>query len=208
MYTEDDFADPDIASPYTRSKILSEKAAWRFVAERKAENQSCFELVVLNPGLITGPVFHDTFCASMEVAKRLMCGELWMLPDLCLPSCDARDVALAHIRALSSAEVVDKRHLLLNSATPHTFKEVAEYLGAEFSSRGYSIRRVVAPDFFIYLASFFDSSAKFVLGMLGKRPRFDTARLSQVFGIQAFDVRQSFIEMSYSMIEKGFIPKK
>jgi nucleoside-diphosphate-sugar epimerase len=54
VYSESDFSNASISQPYTKSKILSEKAAWDFVDERKKANQSCFELVVLNPGYIVG----------------------------------------------------------------------------------------------------------------------------------------------------------
>ncbi len=48
IYSENDFADPEISQPYTKSKILSEKAAWNFVKE----NDNFFELAVINPGKI------------------------------------------------------------------------------------------------------------------------------------------------------------
>jgi nucleoside-diphosphate-sugar epimerase len=37
VYSESDLSDPSISQPYTKSKILSEKAAWDFVEERKKQ---------------------------------------------------------------------------------------------------------------------------------------------------------------------------
>lgn len=68
-FSEADFSVTEGAQPYTKSKILSEKAAWDFVNERKNKGQPCFELVVLNPGFMTGPVLSDVFSASMELPK-------------------------------------------------------------------------------------------------------------------------------------------
>jgi nucleoside-diphosphate-sugar epimerase len=208
IYTEDDHADLDTASPYTRSKALAEKVAWEFLQERKENNQACFELAVLNPGLIIGPIFHDTFCASMEVPRRIMSGALWMCPDLPLPTCDARDVALAHIKVLTMDDVVGKRHLLISTREPQTFIGCAQWLRAEFESKGFKkIPTMVAPYFCVWLASFFDGSAAFVLPMLNKKPKFDTSRFVKILGMEPRDPKTSIIEMSYSMIEKGFIKK-
>jgi nucleoside-diphosphate-sugar epimerase len=208
VYTEDDHADLDTASPYTRSKALAEKAAWEFLQERKDNNLPCFELVVLNPGLIIGPVLHDTFCTSMEVPRRMMGGTLWMCPDLPLPTCDARDVALAHIKVLTMDNVVGRRHLLISTTEPQTFFGCAQWLRDEFESKGFTkIPKMVAPNFFIWLASFFDDSAAFVLYMLSKKPKFDTSRFIEILGAEPRDPKTSIIEMSYSMIEKGYIKK-
>ena len=52
VYTERDFGDPEISHGYVKSKILSETAAWKFVTERRAKGLKCFELSVINPGLV------------------------------------------------------------------------------------------------------------------------------------------------------------
>ena len=54
-YTEKDWGNSSIAGPYTKSKILAEKAAWAFVEERKMANLNVFELTSINPGFIVGP---------------------------------------------------------------------------------------------------------------------------------------------------------
>jgi hypothetical protein len=36
---------------YGKSKIFSEKAAWKFWEESKKNKESCFDLVVINPTL-------------------------------------------------------------------------------------------------------------------------------------------------------------
>lgn len=51
-YNEDDWPNPDILSPYPKSKSMAEKAAWDFCEERKKAGQGCFELAVINPGFI------------------------------------------------------------------------------------------------------------------------------------------------------------
>lgn len=51
-YTEKDWPNVTNLYPYTKSKILAEKAAWDFVKEKEKKNESCFQLAVVNPGLV------------------------------------------------------------------------------------------------------------------------------------------------------------
>ena len=52
LYTEKDFASAENTQPYSKSKILAEKAAWDFVKSK----ENYFELAVINSGFIVGPV--------------------------------------------------------------------------------------------------------------------------------------------------------
>jgi hypothetical protein len=52
-YTENDWPDPTVhIQAYYKSKYLAEKAAWDFVDNRNKSNLPCFELTVINPGLV------------------------------------------------------------------------------------------------------------------------------------------------------------
>lgn len=51
-YSEKDWAKPEECNPYEKSKTLAERAAWDFVKERNEKKLPCFELAVINPGLV------------------------------------------------------------------------------------------------------------------------------------------------------------
>ena len=51
-YTEEDWSSEDRCGPYEKSKLLAEKAAWDFV---KKLDEKKFELVVINPAVVSGP---------------------------------------------------------------------------------------------------------------------------------------------------------
>jgi nucleoside-diphosphate-sugar epimerase len=54
-FTENDWPEMDrVTRPYVKSKILAEKATWDFVESKRAANQECFDLVVINPSFILG----------------------------------------------------------------------------------------------------------------------------------------------------------
>lgn len=51
-YTAEDWPEPTGLSPYPKSKVLAEKAAWDFCKQRENEGKECFELAVINPGFV------------------------------------------------------------------------------------------------------------------------------------------------------------
>lgn len=50
--------------------------------------------------LFQGPVLQDSDNTSLVAIKRMMMGEMPLVPNASLPVCDVRDVAAAHINAM------------------------------------------------------------------------------------------------------------
>lgn len=65
-YTEKDWPQLDTIHAYCKSKYFAEKAAWDFIKEREKNGQSCFELAVINPGLVMVICFSN---AVSEISK-------------------------------------------------------------------------------------------------------------------------------------------
>ncbi|KAI9169296.1 hypothetical protein LWI28_010342 [Acer negundo] len=94
------FSDPAICDSlkvfemnwYVLSKILAEDAAWKFAQENG------IDLVVINLGLVIGPLLQPTLNLSLEIVLNLIVNG-----DRTFPCpyrfVDLRDVAYAHIRA-------------------------------------------------------------------------------------------------------------
>ena len=81
---ESDWSSPDDprATPYAKSKILAEKAAWNFV-----EAEPAIELTVINPGFVIGAPLDRSFGTSLRVIQRLLESKDPMLPRFRLPDC-------------------------------------------------------------------------------------------------------------------------
>ncbi|KZT25504.1 D-lactaldehyde dehydrogenase [Neolentinus lepideus HHB14362 ss-1] len=103
---------------YRASKTLAEKAAWDFVAKNKASIQ--WDLVVLNPPYVFGPVIHeisspDQLNTSMdEIYSTLLkhskddqtlasLGNAWI---------DVRDLARAHVLAIQREQAGGNRFIV------------------------------------------------------------------------------------------------
>lgn len=103
IYNEGDWSHVDACEAYDKSKLLAEKAAWDFLAELPEEEK--FELVIINPVLIMGPaIIRSKEFSSGQIIQKIMNKEIPGCPKVNLPITDVRDVALAHLRAVTVAE--------------------------------------------------------------------------------------------------------
>ncbi|KAL8993293.1 MAG: hypothetical protein Q9169_006454 [Polycauliona sp. 2 TL-2023] len=112
--------EASVANPrltYTGSKTLAEKAAWDFVAREHPK----FDLVSLNPPLVFGPIAHKISSLDrLNTSNQRILGMVQgAFRDNGLPPTgvylwvDVRDVALAHILAMESANAGGQRFMLV-----------------------------------------------------------------------------------------------
>lgn len=85
-------------NPYYFSKAQAERAAWDFV-ER---NKPSWDLVVINPFIVIGPSMAKAVNESNKILVDLMNGAYPMIMALTWGFVDVRDVAQAHVRALTA----------------------------------------------------------------------------------------------------------
>ncbi|GAB6018891.1 hypothetical protein CHUAL_000549 [Chamberlinius hualienensis] len=205
VYTEEDWTNPESPSldNYAKSKTLAEKAAWDFVKELKDDEK--FELVVINPGLVLGPVLGKNPGTSVEIIKRMIDRGMPAIPKANFTICDVRDVALAHYKALTLPEAVGHRHII---ATQNLWmKEMAQTLAKEFRPQGYSVSTLNCPYFALWVKGFFDKSVKLMLPRLGKEVKFESKRMVEVLDITPTAANSTLLDTAYSLIEQGIVKK-
>ncbi|KAL7079414.1 hypothetical protein ACQ4LE_001447 [Meloidogyne hapla] len=207
LFSEEDWTKTDNKKvlPYSRSKTEAEKAAWEFVKNFK-ENDNKFALTCLNPTLIVGPVLIDIQGTSITILRRFLNNEMPLIPALQLALVDVIDCAKAHILAMTNSES-DNQRILITSQPSYWFKDIAKILAKEFEKQGYWLPRYEAPYFGVWLYSFFDSEASSVLSRLNRQILFDNSKAKKLLGIEFRNPEISLIEMAYSMIERGILPK-
>lgn len=205
VFTEEDWTNTDDPSllAYVKSKTLAEQAAWDFV--NKLEEVERFELAVINPVFVMGPVLCGSFATSMEVVQRLLEHAMPALPRLNFPVTDVRDVATAHIRAMLVTEAAGNRHII--SSGTMWMHEIAKVVDDEFRSLGYSVPTMTVPKIFVVINSLFDSSLKSILPSINKVTEFDNSKMRNVLSLQPTDMKKTIIDMCYSMIESGHVKK-
>ena len=67
----------------------------------KSLTSTKFELATINPGYVVGPVLHGSSCTSMILVQRILTRDPPANLRLQLPVVDVRDVAKAHVSAMT-----------------------------------------------------------------------------------------------------------
>ena len=199
VWTEDDWADPtkDIGT-YRKSKTLAEKAVWNF-----AEKHPEMECVAINPVFVIGPVFDKTFSPSIDIVRKLLNKDYPGLPRLGFRMVDVRDVARAHITAMTHSDAPGKRFIC---ATDFLWmKEIAAILNDNFAAQGYKVPTMMLPDFLVRLVAMFDKTMGSVVDSLNIKTNASNQRLKDVLDWTPISVEQSIIDTGKSLIEKGIV---
>jgi nucleoside-diphosphate-sugar epimerase len=202
VFDENDWSrtDADIGA-YEKSKTLAERAAWDFVNSLKGDDK--LELAVINPGMVLGPILDNHYSLSGEAVRKLMRREYPGCPKLNFHTVDVRDVATAHIAAMTTPEANGKRFCC--SAENAWMKEIAEILNDHFSNQGYKIPTRELPNFLIRLVGLFDKTVRLVVGNLGIRFEISNQCTKKVLDWNPRSLEEMVVAMGKSMIEHGVV---
>ena len=177
---------------YEKSKTLAERAAWDFVAQLAPEE--AFELVCLNPVYVLGPSLSGIENASNEIVGKLLRRDMPGVPRLHFGLVDVRDVAAAHVSALTSEQAAGERFLL--SAEPMWMKEIASTL----DEAGYRVPMTQLPNWLVRLATLFDPILRLVTRHLGRPFQVSSAKARSVLGWQTRPVPETVLETARSIM--------
>ena len=181
-------------TPYQKSKTIAEKAAWDFYNNQ--DNSNKMELAVINPGGVMGPQLgNDLGGASTQRVSQLISGKFPMIPALSFPFIDVRDVAILHLKAMTTPEADGKRFIAAHSE-PTWMYQVAEVL----SAAGYEkIKLKKAPSFMLKLIGLFDNKTKSLVPMLDKYVPCDNSQTVKILNWEPMPWEQAFIEHAKSI---------
>ncbi|KAI9340857.1 hypothetical protein BDR26DRAFT_820254 [Obelidium mucronatum] len=126
------------AVAYSASKAFAEKAAWEFM---KKEPRA-FDLAVINPPFVFGPIIHP--CANIESLNTSvkMVADFYtnttkeINPLMAAGRVDVRDVAKAHVLAMTEPKASGERFVI--SSGPFTHQKLIEVLSKKFPGRPYA----------------------------------------------------------------------
>jgi len=201
-FTEEHFNQTSSAShqPYSYSKVLAEKEAWNLY-----KNQHQWELAVMNPGFVMGPVLSPaTESESIKFMRDMLLGKLASgAPDLKFALVDVRDVADAHVPGLEKPEAKG-RYILVNRVV--SILEMAAIIDKQFPGR-FKLPKKTAPKFLLYLVGkLFGLSPKYVRNNVGHELAFDNRRSISELGIQYTPVEKTLKDMVLSLQQFGLVP--
>ncbi|MDP6344805.1 MAG: aldehyde reductase [Alphaproteobacteria bacterium] len=201
-FDEDSWSDParDIGA-YAKSKTLAERAAWAFMDELPAERP--MELVTINPSLVLGPLLDPDGSASVEAVRKMLARDMPGLPRIGFGIVDVRDVATAHVEAMTEAAAAGRRYICSGEFV--WLGEIARILAEAYGDRGYRVPRRELPNWAVRLAALFDPTVRLVTDQLGLRNDFDTTRIQEDLHWQARPVKETVLDTADSLIAHGLV---
>ncbi|KAJ5280488.1 NAD(P)-binding protein [Penicillium angulare] len=179
-------ANDNPGNAYRASKTFAERAAWNFM---ETETPS-FDLTVINPPLVLGPIAHRlaSLSALNTSNQRIRDFITGAVKERCPPTgnygyVDVRDLGLAHVLAIEKPEAGGKRFFTVSSHFSN--KEIAEIIGEEF------------PEFRDRLPSGEGlAPGDYPADVYG----FDNSRSRQILGIEYRNLKESIVDAVNSLL--------
>jgi nucleoside-diphosphate-sugar epimerase len=207
-FNETDWTDPngDDVAPYTKSKTLSERAAWDFLSKEGGS----LELSVVNPVAVFGPVMGPDYSASILLVQRMMDGAMPGTPQLYFGAVDVRDVADLHLRAMTHPAAKGERFLAV-AGDFLSMLDIAKILKARMGASAKRVPTRQLPNWMVRLAALRDPAIKLILPELGKRKNGTNEKARRVLGWMPRSNEEALVATAESLVRLGLLkdsPKK
>ena len=197
VYTEEDWSSVDgEISPYAKSKTLAEKAAWEFV--ENLEESKKFELTVINPVAVTGPMLTSDIGSSNDFLLKLISGSMPACPKIHMGYIDVRDVAKAHIFSMTEEKTDGER--IIVSENEMFFAEVGKTLN-EAGFKKSPTKEM--PNFLVKIMSLFVGELKTLLSALNRKGDIDKTKAKSFFNWDYISTEQSVTETAQQLQDMG-----
>lgn len=202
VFTEADWSNTDAQlGAYARSKTLAERAAWEFVHALPTDKM--LELAVINPTYVIGPLLDKDRPASVAIVGKLIDREVPGCFRLGFNLVDVRDVASAHLLAMTKPRAAGQRYIC--TAEFFWMQEISQVLEGHFGDRGYRIPTRMLPDFVLHLAAMFDSSIRRAVPELGLRAEVSSELLRKTLDWRPRPIEEAIVDTAESLIEFGIL---
>jgi dihydroflavonol-4-reductase len=190
-------------NPYYYSKTMAERAAWDFVEREKPG----FQLVVINPFMVAGPSIGNEVATTNQTFVDIATGKYPAIMALNWGFVDVRDVATAHLRAMTAPQAqgryicaaenrsMDEVVALLRQAGVDPAKLPKFKLDGSFGTALMKLASRMQPQ----------GVGSYLRTHLGRVPRFDNAKIKRDLGIQFTDIDQTITDAARDLIHHGHL---
>jgi dihydroflavonol-4-reductase len=184
---------------YVGSKTLAERRAWDIMkaAERPGD------LATINPSAIFGPLLDDDPGTSAVLIQRMLNGSIPATPRIALVTIDVRDVADAHVAALTAPAAGGQR-FPMGERTLY-LGEMAQILRRALPDRARKVPRFGMPDWFVRLYANFDADVRDNLSELGTFKRLDASAAVALLGHALIPADQAIVATAESLVAHGLV---
>jgi len=200
-YTEEDWTNLEAEVPaYQKSKTLSEKAAWAYVA---GEGKG-LELAAVNPVGVLGPVLAADYSHSIRMIHSALKGELKGVPKLRASYVDVRDVADLHLKAMIHPAANGERFLAVAGGAL-SMLEIAQILREGLGDRAAKVPQKEIPDWLIRLTGLFNANVRLVVPHLGMVKAASHEKATRLLDWHPRSNREAVLATGESLIRLGLV---
>jgi len=186
------WADADGFDAYRRSKILAERAAWDFMADKRTE----FATVL--PGAVFGPILSRESMGSASIIEGLLRGRPPGLPKIGFWVTDVRDLAELHIRAMLAPEAKGERFLCAGEFL--WMSQVAAILRTALGARADKVPARELSNPAVRLLSLFVARLREITPLLGVKIEMTTQKARRMLDFEPRPAEETLRDCALSLI--------
>ncbi|MCZ4410610.1 NAD-dependent epimerase/dehydratase family protein [Cryomorphaceae bacterium 1068] len=191
--------------PYSYSKTLAEREAWRIQAE-----QTRWDLVAVNPSMVMGPSLNakTNTSESMNLLKQLGDGTMKSgVPNAGVGVVDVRDLTEAHYQA-GFRPTAEGRHIV--SGHNSNFLELAQILNMDFGDR-YPVPKKALPKWLLMIIGPIVNKVvtrRWVRNNINMNWKADNTKSKKELGVTYRPLQETMYAGFEQLIESGVLKKK
>jgi nucleoside-diphosphate-sugar epimerase len=187
-------------SAYNKSKTIAERAAWDFIAAQGGS----LELVTMNPVAVFGPLLSKSVSGGNEAVRQLLTGEIPGYPDFWFPIVDVRDVAIAHVLAMTTPAAAGQR-FIIGSGSGLTMKEIGTLLKQRLGDKAKRVPSRSIPSFALRIGAMFNPTLREIVPELGIVKHINVHKAGQVLGLQPRKPEEAILGTAESLFRLGVV---
>jgi dihydroflavonol-4-reductase len=189
-----------LVSAYAASKTLAERAARQMVDEAGGRQR----LVAINPAAMLGPLLDDDPGTSVATLIPMLTGRMPMAPEIVLEYVDVRDVAEAHVAALTASDAGGRRNVLAGPSL--SLLELAGFMRKAFPEYAGKLPRRQMPGWLAQVVKRFNKSLRDTEPFLEIRRRSDSSSGIALVGHPLRSMDETVAETVRSLRARGLVP--
>lgn len=185
--------------PYQKSKTLSERAAWDFIA---AEGKG-LELSAVNPTAVLGPVLGPDYSHSIRLVTNMLNGQP-ACPKINCGFVDVRDVADLHLLAMTHPSANGERFLAIAGDSLWLI-DVANVLRRRMGEAARNVPTTEIPNWQVRLQAQTDPSQRGIATLVGRDMNATSEKAMRLLEWSPRSSEEAIVATASSLIELGLL---
>ncbi|KAF1004812.1 MAG: Aurachin B dehydrogenase [Pseudomonas fluorescens] len=185
--------------PYQKSKTLSERAAWDFIAREGGG----LELSAINPVAVLGPALGADYSHSIRLIKNLMDGQPGS-PKINCGVVDVRDLADLHLLAMTQPAANGER-FLATAGDSLWIADIARILRRRLGAAANRVPTRVLPNWLVRLLGRRNPRMREIVPLLGVNLNASSNKARRLLGWTPRSGEEAIVATAQSLVSLGLL---